>query len=65
MVILALFFTEPIWCCAEPDVMLDGLLSRLNQEKRAEVESRQASSAAFSAPRSQAAKVKGSHSSSF
>jgi len=34
MVILALFFTEPMWCCAEPDVVLDGLLSRLNQEKQ-------------------------------
>ena len=54
MVILALFFTEPMWCCAEPDVVLDGLLSRLNQEKRAEVESHQASSAAFSALHSRA-----------
>src|ERR1700731_3970683 len=26
-----LFFTEPMWCCAEPDVVLDGLLARLNQ----------------------------------
>ena len=49
MVILALFFTEPIWCCAEPDVVLDGLLSMLNQGKRAEVESHQASFAVFSA----------------
>jgi len=47
MVILALFFTEPMWCCAEPDVVLDGLLSRLNQGKRAEVESHQASFAVF------------------
>jgi len=54
MVIFALFFTESIWCCAEPDVVLDGLLSRLNQEKRAEVESHQASSAAFSALHSRA-----------